>query len=142
MVRDDDEIGMAEADLVERFREYYASSESEAIRELERRTLGVAFGGNGYTDTVQVQRFVSLLGVSRGDRLLELGSGAGWPGLYIAQQSGAEVVLSDVPWEGLVRGQYRGRHERISTDAVACLGTELPFRDMSFAGVTHSDVMC
>ena len=144
MTKNDDDTGIAraEAELVDRFREYYLATDNEALRELEYRTLGAGYGGNGYTDTHQVERFLGLLGVGEGDWVLELGSGAGWPGLYIARATGARVVLSDVPWEGVAWGRRRGRDESISVDAVACLGTEIPFKDGSFEGVTHSDVMC
>jgi hypothetical protein len=132
----------AEAEVVDRFREYYLATDNEAVRELERRTLGVAYGGNGYTDIHQVERLVRLLGLGGGERVLELGSGAGWPGLYIAQESGSRVVISDVPWEGVSWGLRHGRARSLPVDAVACLGTEIPFKDRSFDGVTHSDVLC
>jgi SAM-dependent methyltransferase len=136
------DIAKAEADLVDRFREYYLNTENETLRELERRTLGVAYGGNGYTDVHQVERFMGLLDVGEGDTVLELGSGAGWPGLHIARATRSNVVLSDVPWEGVAWGLRRGRADDILVEAVACLGTEIPFKDGSFDGVTHSDVMC
>jgi len=138
----DDEVARAETELVDRFRGYYLAADNEVVRELERRTLGASYGGNGYTDIHQVERLVDLLGVGEDDRVLELGSGAGWPGLYIARRSGCKVILSDIPWEGVARGLRRGRGEGISVDAVACPGTEIPFKDRSFQGVTHSDVMC
>jgi hypothetical protein len=139
---DDGDIARAEAELVDRFREYYLNTDNEVLRELERRALGAAYGGNGYTDIHQVERLGSILDVDGGDCVLELGSGAGWPGLYIARHTGANVVLSDVPWEGVAWGRRRGHTEGIPVDAVACLGSEIPFRDGSFEGVTHSDVLC
>ncbi|GMR02582.1 MAG: hypothetical protein BMS9Abin20_0920 [Acidimicrobiia bacterium] len=132
----------AETELVERFRDYYTSTAHGALRELERRTLGVAYGGNGYTDVDQVSQFIELLGVGPGDRVLEIGSGAGWPGLYLAKESGCRMVLSDIPWEGVAWGRRRGRGEAIDVDAAACSGVALPFRDGSFDAVTHSDVLC
>ena len=137
-----DDIATAESELVARFREYYTATDNGVLRELERRTLGAAYGGNGYTDVHQVERLVGLLGVAEGDRVLELGSGAGWPGLLIARETGCQMILSDVPWEGVAWGRSRGRAEGTSVDAVACLGTEIPFKDASFEGVTHSDVLC
>ena len=137
-----DGAATAERVIVDRFRAYYLATDNEALRELERRTLGAAYGGNGYTDVHQVERLVSLLGLSEGDRILELGSGAGWPGLYIARLSGSRVVLSDVPWEGVSWGLRHGRAEGLPVDAVACPGAEVPFKDRSFDGVTHSDVLC
>lgn len=132
----------AEAELIERFRGYYASTSHTVLRELELRTLGADYGGNGYTDVDQISVFLDLLGVGPGDHVLEIGSGAGWPGLYLAKASGCSVVISDVPWEGLAWGAERGLRDDIDVDAVACSGTDLPFRDHTFDGVTHSDVMC
>ena len=40
-------------------------------------------------------------GSDRAVRLLDLGAGRGWPGLYLAVRTGCQVVLSDVPLEGL-----------------------------------------
>ncbi len=132
----------AESELVERFRGYYASASHPVLRELELRTLGVDYGGNGYTDVEQANVFIDLLGVGSGDRVLELGSGAGWPGLYLAESTGFSVVISDVPWEGVAWGLERGRRGGIGVSAVACSGIDLPFRDGAFEGVTHSDVLC
>jgi hypothetical protein len=40
------------------------------------------------------------LHLSAADRLLDLGSGRGWPGLYLAARTGCAVVLTDLPLEG------------------------------------------
>jgi SAM-dependent methyltransferase len=132
----------AEDQLIERFRRYYAGAGHEVLRELERRTFGLAYGGNGYTDVDQADHLIELLELDSTDNVLELGSGAGWPGLYIARESGCHMVLSDVPWEGVMWGRSRGRAEGFFVDAVACSGVALPFRDQSFDAVTHSDVLC
>lgn len=132
----------AESEIIERFRGYYASTSHPALRELELRTLGADYGGNGYTDVDQVSEFIELLGIGPGHRVLEIGSGAGWPGLYLAKASGCRVVISDVPWQGVAWGAERGRSEGIGVDAVVCSGVDLPFRDHAFDGVTHSDVLC
>ena len=136
----DDSTGASE--LVERFRGYYASAGEPVLRELELRTLGADYGGNGYTDIDQAREIVNLLGTGPGDRVLELGSGAGWPGLYLSKIAGFSIVISDVPWEGVAWGLERGRGEGIRVAAVACSGVELPFREAMFDGVTHSDVLC
>ena len=77
-------------------------------------------------------------------QLLDVGAGSGWPGLYLAQRTGCDVTLADVPIAGL-----RIAIERARTDGLAerCLGVAadgamLPFRDRAFDAVSHSDVLC
>ncbi|GMQ99179.1 MAG: hypothetical protein BMS9Abin17_1749 [Acidimicrobiia bacterium] len=137
-----EEVRAAEIRLIARYRDYYARTDHDVLRELERRTLGADYGGNGYTDVVQAAHFVELLGVGTGDRVLELGSGAGWPGLHLSRISGAQVVISDIAWEGLAWGSRRAKADGLDAHAVASSGLTLPFRDGTFHGVTHSDVLC
>jgi SAM-dependent methyltransferase len=137
-----EELQAAEVELIARYRGYYARTDHDVLRELERRTLGADYGGNGYTDVVQAGHFVELLRVGVGDRILELGSGAGWPGLYLSRISGAQVVISDIAWEGLAWASRRASADGLDADAVASSGLTLPFRDGTFHGVTHSDVLC
>jgi hypothetical protein len=49
----------------------------------------------------QADTLASGLGLSAGDRLLDLGTGRGWPGLYLAARTGCRVVLADLPLDGL-----------------------------------------
>ena len=44
------------------------------------------------------------LEIGAGDRLLDLGSGRGWPGSLIADRTGAELISVDVPTEALLQG--------------------------------------
>ncbi len=125
-----------------RFGEYYSSASDPVLRELERRVLGTDYGGNSYTDVEQADQLIELLDLGADSALLDLGSGLGWPGLYLAARSGCSVVLSDVPIEGLQHGDKRAQAEHIRAASVASSGLALPFRDGSFDAVTHSDVLC
>ena len=126
----------------ERFRDYYAGADAPVIRELERRSLGADYGGNSYTTVDQARRLGELLELEPGSRLLDVGSGAGWPGLYLAGQSGCRVVLSDLPIAGLRLATTRAAAEGIQATAVGASGTKLPFRAGAFDAVSHSDVLC
>jgi SAM-dependent methyltransferase len=129
-------------EYLDRFRDYYSGATDPVVRELERRVLGTDYGGNSYTDVVQADELVDLMDLGPGSALLDIGSGLGWPGLYLAARSGCRVVLSDVPIEGLHHARNRAAAERLRATAVATSGVTLPFRDASFDAVTHSDVLC
>jgi SAM-dependent methyltransferase len=114
-----------------------------AVAELERRVLGTAFGGTSYTDLAQAGLLVELLGLESGSRLLEIGAGAGWPGLMLAQLSGCRAVLSDLPIEGLSLARSRAAVAGLNRVwYVAANGGFLPFAPWSFDAVSHSDVLC
>ena len=86
----------------------------------------------------------TVLGLEPGVRLLDLGAGRGWPGLYLAVRSGCDVVLSDVPFEGLRLALARAADERADGQvaAVASSARALPFRAGTFDAVVHTDVLC
>jgi len=83
------------------------------------------------------------LHLSAADRLLDLGSGRGWPGLYLAARTGCAVVLTDLPLEGLRVAANRAASEALArTGVVASAASGLPFRASSFDVIIHTDVLC
>lgn len=127
---------------LQRFSDYYSSAGDPVLRELEQRVLGTDYGGNSYTDVSQADELIDMLELGVDSSLLDIGSGLGWPGLYLSARSGCRVLLSDVPIEGLQHASRRAEAEGIPAWSVASSGTALPFRDGSFGAVTHSDVLC
>ena len=128
----------------QRFDEFYLRSQSPVLLSIERTVCGCGYGGNSWTTRDEADRFGAILGLEPGLRLLDLGAGAGWPGLYLAQQSGCDVVLLDLPITGLRIASERAAKDRISS---ACLGTvadaaALPFSASTFDAVSHSDLLC
>lgn len=130
-------------DVIERFSKRYAAPESETLREIERRVIGGVFGANGYTTKRQADRLVKALRLRRSSRLLDVGSGRGWPGLYLAERSGCEAVLMDVPDKGLEVALRRasGMEAAGRVNAVRASGERIPFARGSFDAVTHTDVL-
>ena len=122
----------------------YELGRSAAVRDLERSVLGCDYGGTSWTTRREAGRIAELLELRPGVRLLDVGAGAGWPGLYLAQVSGCDVVLTDLPVVGLQlaleRAAADGFEERCR--AVVADGAALPFGDSSFDALSHSDVLC
>jgi cyclopropane fatty-acyl-phospholipid synthase-like methyltransferase len=132
-----------EDELQERFRAHYATVGAPELREIERRVLGADYGGSSYADVAQADRIGALLGLVPGVRLLDVGAGSGWPGLYLARTTGCKVVLTDLPIEGLRAARARADLESISgCGVVRAAATDLPFRDATFDAVIHADVLC
>jgi 2-polyprenyl-3-methyl-5-hydroxy-6-metoxy-1,4-benzoquinol methylase len=137
-------ITREERDTRQRYETRYGEARTEVVQRIERAVIGADWGANGYTTVAQADRLGELLHLAPGKRLLDLGAGRGWPGLYLAVRSGCRVVLSDVPLEGLRGAIARAEHEGIAdrVTAVASSARAMPFVPGSFDAVVHTDVLC
>ena len=122
----------------------YELGRAAVLRELECCVLGCDYGGTSWTTRVEASRIAELLDLCSGAKLLDVGAGSGWPALFLAQTTGCDATLVDLPLTGL-----RVAVERAVTDGLAqrCSvvvadGAALPFKDGSFDAVSHSDVLC
>jgi len=128
----------------QKFGDRYAEDRTDVVRQIERAVIGSEWGVNGYTTVRQADLLAELLHLGPGMRLLDLGSGCGWPGLYLAARTGCQAVLSDVPLEGLRRALARADTEQVAdrVTAVASSARALPFQTASFDAVVHTDMLC
>ena len=126
------------------FAQRYAVARGDANNVIERDVIGAVWGANGYTTVDQADDLGRRLELRPGVRLLDVGTGRGWPGLYLAKQSGCSLVGTDMPVEGLVHAGQRARHESINNrvSLVAAAGAAQPFRSSSFDAVVLTDVLC
>ncbi len=111
---------------------------------MERSVFGCDYGATSWTTRHEAENVGEMLALGPGRRLLEIGAGSGWPGLYLASMTGCEVALIDLPIEGL-----RVAAERAASDCIAerCFvamadGAALPFGSGRFDAIFHSDVLC
>ena len=114
------------------------------MRALERDVLGCDFGGTSWTTKSQAEVIPAALGLAAGVSLLEIGAGTGWPGIYLASQTGCNVTLLDIPFNALVRANQRAAEENVENrcQSVTASGSALPFFAGSFGAIGHSDVLC
>ena len=128
------------ADFAERYR---ARASIDLVGEVEREVIGEAWGANGFTTVAQAEDLRHRLDLRAGSRLLDVGSGCGWPGLYLARQTGCAVVVTDLPMEGLQVASRRARVENLrSLGGVVASARLLPFAHNSFDALVHVDVIC
>ena len=133
-----------ERDALELFRDRYATPATSLVNDIERRVIGATWGVNGYTTVVQANELARRLGLGHGVRVLDVGTGRGWPGVYYASRYGCCVVGTDMPVDALAAATARARGEDVAERfaVVAAAGRRQPFRPGSFDAVVHSDVLC
>ena len=134
----------AERAVFDRFSKRYELGQSEVMRSIERSVCGCDYGATSWTTVAEARVITDILALRPGTRLLDVGSGSGWPGLYLAGEMGCDVTLTDLPITGLRIALKRVRADSISG---TCWGSvadaaALPFRHGVFDAVTHSDVLC
>jgi ubiquinone/menaquinone biosynthesis C-methylase UbiE len=130
--------------LFERFSNKYKLVQTELLKKIERSNCGCDYGATSFTTLGQVKILGEMLALEAGKRLLEVGAGSGWPGLYLAQESGCDVTLTDLPIEGLRVAKERAVLDQLSgvSEMVVASGTALPFPAGSFDAISHADVLC
>ena len=128
----------------ERFALSYAQPQSESELRVEREVFGGCIGTDGYTTIEEADVLLDRLVLGPGERLLDLGSGRGWPGVYLAKESGCDVVLTDVPVSAPREALLAARNRRLTGRfaAAAAGGEAIPFKSQAFDAVVHSDVFC
>jgi methylase of polypeptide subunit release factors len=133
-----------EREALEHFRERYAVPATDVAAQIEASVIGAVWGANGYTTLEQADELARRLALQPGRRVLDLGTGRGWPGGYFASRYGCDVVGTDMPFDALSAARRRAASERVngSFAAVAAAGAHQPFRPASFHAVVHTDVLC
>lgn len=133
-----------ERDALEQFAERYRAPVIDVAGAIEQRVIGAQWGANGYTTVAQADELGRRLRLGAGDALLDVGTGRGWPGLYLASRARCRVVGTDMPVDGLAIARRRAHDEGIDGQValVAAAGAAQPFRDESFDAVVLTDVLC
>ena len=122
----------------------HALADSDVTRVVELEAVGTDYGNAGFTTRAQADVIADLLALQPGELLLDVGSGAGWPGLYLAKRSGCRVVVSDLSEAGMMQARRRAVADGLAgrTFAVAATARQLPFRPEQFDAIVHTDLLC
>ena len=127
-----------------RFETVYERSRSSVMLSVERTVCGCDYGGNSWLTKDQADELAVHLELQPSTRLLELGAGSGWPGLYFAKSIPCAVVLVDLPEIGLRIAEERAANDGLShsVSTVIADAADLPFPDESFDAISHCDLLC
>ena len=124
------------------FDERYSVIGEPAMHRAELAVIGSDYGATSYTTRAQADRVARMLALAPGKLLLDIGSGAGWPGIYLARSTGCRVVLSDLALGGLATARRRMQGEAVAGNVLSASSDSLPLRDDTFDAATSSDVLC
>src|SRR5262249_48249286 len=83
--------------LIERLSRRYPLGQSKIMLEIERKVCGCDYGGTSWATRHEVDEIGKMLELAPRRRLLDIGAGTGWPGLYWARMTGCDTVLTDIP---------------------------------------------
>jgi protein-L-isoaspartate O-methyltransferase len=74
---------MARIDTEEEYRasydELFSHISSDVLIDIEQEVFGTDYGVTSWSTVDQVNIFINELGLKRGNQLLDIGSGSGWP---------------------------------------------------------------
>ena len=105
--------------LFERFSNKYKLIQNDLLRQIERSNCGCDYGATSFTTLKQAKNLNAMLALGAKQNLLEVGAGSGWPGLFLARQSGCDITLTDLPVEGLQIAKERGESEQLAGICIA-----------------------
>lgn len=133
-----------EQGVFERFSKKYELSRSDVMRRIERSVCGCDYGATSWTTFDETRVLGELLALKPGKRLLDVGSGTGWPGLYLAKKTGCDIAMIDLPFTALRIAMERATADQVAGACCASVadGAALPFRSGWFDAILHSDVLC
>jgi ubiquinone/menaquinone biosynthesis C-methylase UbiE len=122
----------------------HSLADHEIARVVELEAVGSDFGNAGFTTKAQADMLADRLDLRPADLLLDVGSGSGWPGLYLAQRSGCGVVVSDISAAGMAQARRRAKTDAMTerVHAVVATARHLPFRPEQFDAIVHTDLLC
>jgi hypothetical protein len=117
---------------------------SPALIAAEFDVLGSDYHANGYTTRAQADILGERTGLSAGSLLVDLGSGCGWPGLYLTGKHGCRALSVDPVIDGSRVAAQRASDDGLSDRAwsVVGAGDRLPVRTAVADAVVHTDVLC
>ena len=134
----------AEEKQTARLNKEFRDAQSPILQAITNQVCDCCYIGNSWTTRSEADVMIERLSLMASHNLLDIGAGAGWPGLYLALQTGCAVTLLDLPKTGLWLAEARAKADGMTSQLSTVQGdaTDMPFPSESFTAISHSDVLC
>ena len=134
----------AEEKQTARLNQEFRDAQSPVLQAITNQVCDCCYIGNSWTTRSEADLMVEHLRLTASHDLLDIGAGAGWPGLYLALQTGCAVTLLDLPEIGLRLAEARAEADGMTSQLSTVQGdaADMPFPSKSFSAISHSDVLC
>ena len=122
----------------------YGNFQTELYAEIRREAFGEDIGQSSWITADEQDRFLGLLELSPGKRLLDVACGSGGPALRIATKTGCSVVGIDMHEDAGSTANSLAAHDGLSDRAefrVANAAEPLAFTDAFFDAITCIDAI-
>jgi SAM-dependent methyltransferase len=125
------------------YRVNYGKFQEGVYAEVRRDAFGEDIGQNSWHTADEQDRFVSWLGLSAGQQLLDVACGAGGPALRIAKRTGCSIAGIDLQEQAIEAARVFAVQQGLAGRARFEVGdaTHLPFTDHTFDAVTCIDAI-
>jgi SAM-dependent methyltransferase len=131
--------------LVDLYGTAYGNFTTPALEQVRRETYGEDFGQSSWVTGKEYRRFVRLMALNSGDRVLDVGCGSGGPALFLARTVGCRVTGVDINRAGLQAGQVLAQSAGLANQIdfqQADVCKPLPFSPETFDAIVCMDVLC
>ena len=122
----------------------YKNFTDQVLDAIRKETFGVDIGQNSWTTVHEYNQFITWLGITPNQHLLEVACGSGGPAIYLATKTGCHVTGIDANSSGIETArklaQAAHNHGKV-TFTLADADARLPFEDNTFDGLLCVDAM-
>lgn len=122
----------------------YKNFTDEVLDAIRKETFGVDIGQNSWITVDEYDQFITWLGITPNQHLLEVACGSGGPAIYLATKTGCHVTGIDANSSAIDTArklaQVAHHHDKV-TFTLADANARLPFDDNTFDGLLCVDAM-